>query len=644
MRRTKLVLTLALFFLAGGAYAQAIPFDLEIGYRWASIDGNEDMYRTQIDERSGVLIRSFSLTTGDDHATRLFDHVRIDVSDLGVGPASAFTIDARRADTYRLRLAYRSTDYYSALPALANPLLNRGIIPGQHTFDRERNVFDADLEILSGRTITPFVGFTYNNNSGPGLTTYSLGLDEFQLHQDLDDTDTEYRVGFGFNTKFAYGSVTQGWRDASADETFALVEGGQSGNNSGNVLGQPITAAEFTRTTHTESNTPFTNAYVTFTPLARLKVTGNFVRLNSDLEGDESEAATGSFASFAQSVFFSGVQEQTTSDANTDATRGGLRAEFALAPGVDLFASWQDDNRELTGTSLINTILFNAVNFSGASVGDLEELLSTDNSFNRDRNTYDVGVAARALGSFSFRAAYRKTDEDVEVSPDLEEIVVPGAQGGNFERSIDTLDVNANFAQAGFLVGASYRNDSADDPILRTDFLERDRLRVRAAYATPGHMLRFGLTGEQTNQDNDREGIGYDAEIEQYSADVEFAPIAMLRLRGSYSNFDADSTITIRRPENFTLVTSENNEEGDSIEGGIGFIVKRFSIDAGMARFKNRGTNPFDMNRVRLRAVYDVFAHAGLAAEWDRDKYEEMAGSLGDYDADRFGLYLRFNR
>jgi len=35
-------------------------------------------------------------------------------------------------------------------------------------------------------------------------------------------------------------------------------------------------------------------------------------------------------------------------------------------------------------------------------------------------------------------------------------------------------------------------------------------------------------------------------------------------------------------------------------------------------------------------------ATAGIVAEWARDKYREATPSLGDFDATRFGLYLRW--
>ena len=51
---TATALFTALLAIPVSAHAQSIPFDLEIGYRWLDLKGNEDMYRTQINERSGT--------------------------------------------------------------------------------------------------------------------------------------------------------------------------------------------------------------------------------------------------------------------------------------------------------------------------------------------------------------------------------------------------------------------------------------------------------------------------------------------------------------------------------------------------------------------------------------------------------------
>ena len=94
--------------------AQMIPFDAEVGFRRLDVSGNEGMYRTQINERSGFLIRRFTMATGDfeGHST-LVDRFRVDVSDLGTGPAGSLRLEADRAGAYKLRFAYRGTEAFS---------------------------------------------------------------------------------------------------------------------------------------------------------------------------------------------------------------------------------------------------------------------------------------------------------------------------------------------------------------------------------------------------------------------------------------------------------------------------------------------------------------------------------------------------
>src|ERR1051326_5380945 len=100
----QLRMTGVLFLILAAFTARAQTFDLEAGYRWLDLKGDEGMYRTQIDERSGFLIRAFTMNS----SSPLADRIRVDVSDLGTGPAGALRGDAARAGPYHLRPRYRS--------------------------------------------------------------------------------------------------------------------------------------------------------------------------------------------------------------------------------------------------------------------------------------------------------------------------------------------------------------------------------------------------------------------------------------------------------------------------------------------------------------------------------------------------------
>jgi hypothetical protein len=626
------------------AVSESFPYEVEAGFRILSVSGNEDMYRTQINERSGFIIRSFTMLTGDLGGTsRLFDRLRVDAGDLGAGPAGSVRIEADKHDVYRFRLGYRHVDAFSALPAFANPLLDQGIIPGQHTYDRTRNSLDADLELMSFRNVTPFVGLSLHRVNGPGTTTYTIGGDDFRLSQDLNEREQEIRLGSAFNFGWLSGSATQGWRRAQSSQSLTLAAEDGQGNVANPILGRPVLATALTRDDNTEVSTPFTSVFLNGSPRTRVRVSANYVRFAADSSGDLTENVEGSFVSFALGRFFNGLTDTASSNAKNTTWRGGGRAEVSLTDFIVAFAGIETEHRDLQGTALINSLYRQTLTFGGVDPRDVAAILNANSSIARDEDVASFGVSARAIGPFALRAEYREAQQDLSVAPDLSEIVVPGSQGGDFERRVRTIDTHASFAKAGFTLGAAYRRDSAGAPIFRTDFRDRDRLRVRAAW-TGNKWVQAGVTAEETRMKNDQTGIDLDGEARQYSGDFEVTPHEGVAFRGSVSRFRADNSILIRRPENFVIEPTVYAENGRSHEAGVAVHFAPLSFDVSGARFSNSGTAAFDIDRIRVRVGYDLPAKTktGLVVEFAEDDYREAGASYADFSAKRMGLFIRY--
>jgi hypothetical protein len=605
--------------------AQTIPIDVEAGYRWTDVSGNEAMYRTQINEDEGLLIRALTLSSPD---------FRLDISDAGVGPASALRLEARRDGVYRLNLRYRKTDSFSALPAFAL---------GQHTFDRTRDIVDADLEFLRWSAIKPFVGYTWNRYEGPGTTTWHVGQDEFVLSQDLSDTDRELRVGAGFEFGSVTGQFTQGWRRFRGRESLTLAPGASNGNNSNPVIGQPINVSELTREERTDVDTPFTTFSITGQAMSRLRLIGNFARFAADSDSTGSDDATGSLASFALGRFFTGLTEQSTSRAKNTTWRGSVRGELAFNDQVDLTAGYRREHRELDGSALIRTLYLQSVTFGGVDPRDVEVILRATSALEREEDVVDAAVSIRPFNPIALRAGISQSNMDVTVAPDLSEIVIGGAQGGTFDRRVRTFDLDGSYTVSGLTLGASLKSDNADDPILRTDFVDRDRYRLRGAWKAP-RFVRLAVIAEETQQSNDRPDIAYDSTLRQYTGDIEITPLPVLSLRASASRFRSDSNILIRRPENFTTEESVHIERGKSIEGGLTFSWSRLTLDGDLAHFENEGSTPFELDRSHARLMIQLRESIGIGAEWARDEYSEAALPVADFEASRYGVFLRLRR
>src|SRR5664279_4235096 len=154
---------------------------------------------------------------------------------------------------------FRSAFLVAALAGFANPL---GALTGQQTWDRTRDMVDVNLELLPGAVVTPLLGYTSNNLTGPGYTTYTVGQDEFRLAQDLTVHDQEFRVGAGFHAGAFSGEFLQGWRRDHEIEKDSLAPGAGAGNNTGTVLGNNLDLSSLARSSVTDVNTPTSSFFL----------------------------------------------------------------------------------------------------------------------------------------------------------------------------------------------------------------------------------------------------------------------------------------------------------------------------------------------------------------------------------------------
>ncbi len=633
--------------VAASLRGQAIPIDIELGYRWVDVSGNDQMYRTQINDRPGVLLRSLNYAS-QGPLGGFVDYLHIDASDIGAGPAGQFRLQAGQVNLFKLNFVWRDTDLYSALPAFANPFLSEGIVPGQQTWNRTRNIYDATLELFPGKVVTPLLGYTRNVYQGPGTTTYHIGGNEFLLNQQVQSIDELFRIGLGFNYGPVQAGFTQGWRLFTWKEVSRLAPGAGDGNVTTPILGQDVTADGIASTQSNRINTPVTNAWATANLFGRLKITGSYVQADGSNETQYVEADAGNFVSFEIARFFSGLGETVNSRARTDFWRGSARAEITVLSNVVIAGGWVENSRVLDGQALISSLYLNTVTYAGVPAGDLLKEIDANTSVDQMDRVYDASVTARMLGPFAVNAGWSQTQQNVTATPDASEIVIPGGQGGRYQRRINTYGGGASWSQYGFTLTGDYHHDDADQPIFRTDYLSRDRYAFRGLWNC-GNLFRIGAQYRETFAQDDIVQIGYKTHLREFTADAEVSLFKdMLTLRGSGGEFLTDRQILIRVPENFDIVPTYQKELGHTWEGGATFHWERLSIQAAYLWMNNNGSIPFTFNRGRVLAEFFFLKDLGATFEWLDDKYTErvafdQAGPLANYNGNRYyvGLHWR---
>ena len=653
-RAARLLLAASAFVAPAVVHAQdATPVseavglpEFELGYRFVDVTGNDGMYRSQINDRPGVLLRSLNWASAAP-IDGVLDFFRLDANDVGAGPAGALHLAAGQLNKFRLDFSWRHQDFFSALPAFANPLLAEGVIPGQHTYNRNREIFDVNLQILPGGKLTPIVGYTQNIYKGPGTTTYTLGQDEFKLDQNIRAKDEEFRIGLAFDFGMFQGNVTQGWRRYRFEDSVTLSPGAGGGNNSFPVLGHDVHADGIARTTENSTDTPATSIWVSARPLSRLRLVASYVRADPDGDTSSVETDAGNFVSFAVSRVFAGLTDTISSHAETDYWRGSARAEYQLAPGIDVTGGWTERSRDLTGSALATSLFIDTFTFGGVSTGDLQQIVASNTSLERDDRVFDASVNARTLGPVAVNVGWSQLHQDVTFGSELSSLVEEGTGPGEYTRTVNTYGGGATFTKWGLLVAADYRRDDGNRPIFRTDFVNRDRYKFRVGYSFKD-MVRIGGTWRESHGNDDASEIGWSTKVRELVGDVDVTLLkGMVTVHASGGEFKAERKILIREPQDFDIVPTFHRELGHTWEGGVTFAWKALSLDGAYLWMENDGSIPFTVNRTRARAEYFFTNQLGLELEWWWDKYGEapafdQAGQLANYNANRYGVFVHW--
>lgn len=643
VRMSTAILVLASAAIAAPVVAQSVQFDLGLGYQWLDVSGNKDVYRTQSGEQEGALLDSLNLVLTNTQGKAFYDQIRVTAGGIGTSPDSRFRLDVGLRKAYNLRLNVTRAKVFSYLPGFANPLLASGVVPGQHTIDRRRDTLDLDLEILPGRMFTPLVGYSRYAYSGPGTTTYHFGEDEFLLRSKLDEKVNEYRVGVAIAAGSFRGSVVQGWRSIDSNTSMSLSTRESAGNNTRPVLGHDVFANTGGLNLHSTSSSemPFTNAYVTGQLFNRLRLVASYVRTEADLESDDTGTMSGQFVSFALQRFFTGANELGRGRAENPTWRAEGRLELELLQGLDFLVGYRSSHRGLDGRTLVTTNYLDTVNFSNANPADITKVLAARTAWERDEDVAEGKLVFSAVSWLRVWGAAARVGQDVSILPDIAEIVVPGGQGGSFRREIDRVSAGADADFGVVSLGGDWSKDEADQAVVRTDYLDRKKLRGRIAFKL-GSVARLVGTAEKIESSNPQAGIRYDGEVKHWAADLELTPVETIAIRVGYDTYQSDSSLIVRRPQDLGFEPSIYAEDGKNVEGSISAKLGHFTIDVGGNRYSNEGDLAFDLDRTYARFDIGLSDAFGIYGSFERRKYDEKALALANFEGDRYGIFLRW--
>jgi hypothetical protein len=611
--------------------AQATQVGVEAGFQATDNSGNEDVYRTQVNEDEGLLLRSLTLThinLNSEH--RLVDRFTLEASGFGAVPHGHLALKADGGTTYRLALDYRRFEQFSALPTFANPVPERAADPGQHTYDRTRQVLDLEFVLFPNRKFQPMFGYRWNDYSGPGRTTYHLGEDEFRLDEHLDETEHEFRLGLKYEGEKIQARIEQGWRRFKGTETRALSADAGDGNVLRPYLGEDLTLDQFNGSSHTDADTPVTSGNLRAEPIENIDILVNFVHADAEADVEEDEAFSGLLAAYRVSRFFNGGSESIRSHTESPSWNGRLRVEAQLPADLEVSLGYAVRSRKLDGNALAMTLFRDSITFGGGDPGDYQRFIDARSHLDKDDDTIELRLTSHSLANFRFWAEAAQVHSKTELDEDLAEIVINSGQEGTFERDIDRYQLGAAYARSGHRFSLEWRRDEADHAVVRTDFLDREVWAVRARTHLGEKWLLSGRARWQ-DEDNPSAGINSEADTFDMGVDLDLTPREGLNFRLAYGIFDFDSRVDYRRP-NFTDATSTHSEDGENLEAGCRWTWSKIDFNGDYARYESTGAIDFDLERWSLGAGFPIADKLRGIVEARTIEYTEQNTPAADYE------------
>jgi len=222
----------------------------ETGYRFHTVDGNPQKYRSDINYGNGIRLLGSNLTINskDGHGT-LFDEIVLNTQGLGNDPYQSATFRIQQNKWYRYDLLWRSNDYFN--PGLASSA-------GGHLLDTRRQMQDHDFTLFPQSHFRVFGGYSRNSQTGPGLSTVnlfdSLG-DQFPYFADIDRRQREFRLGAEGQAAGFKIHIMHGWQRFEESTAYRLDAPSAGANPNDRV-----TLNSFSRTNPYSGNTPFWRA------------------------------------------------------------------------------------------------------------------------------------------------------------------------------------------------------------------------------------------------------------------------------------------------------------------------------------------------------------------------------------------------
>jgi hypothetical protein len=593
---------------------QNVTGTIDFGYRWRTdVAGSFNSYRSVVDLGEGPKLLGVDLSFQNPNQ-RLYD--RIDVRGIGWGgdPYSTARLDARRSGLYNFSFDYRNLAYFNFLPSFANPGTVGGLSLNQRSFDVHRRYMNFELDLMPGRRVVPFLGFTRDSGFGTGITDFVASGNEYPVATSLRDSMNRYRGGVRVEANRFHVTVEVGGTSFKDDQRV-FTQDRNPGNRSTPIFGQNLFLSSLNQQYGIRGDSLYSRLLATANPFPWLDLYGQFLFSQPTTDVSYAANAAGNLVLLSQLLFFPGSVESATGVAKQPRTSGSAGFEVRPWRRLRIVESYSTDRLHNASTgALAETLLL-----TGGAVQPQTPVIFTDRlvwNYNQQQTDLLFDVTSR----FTIRGGYRYVWGDTAVrAPN----VFPSPTG------LENLELKRHVGLAGgtyrhnqnLSVSVDFEGAAADHSYFRTSLHDYTKARARGRFQAM-NSLGFGASFSVLSNQNPSPTIDYDFLSRENTLSIFWTPQGKLKpisLTGEYTRATLRSDITYLNPVGLARERSFYQDNAHLASAMLDVAVPgarspRFGIGGALA--VTSGSRPTRYYQPTGRFAIPVHRHVQVTGEW----------------------------
>jgi hypothetical protein len=630
MRRSSATLRLPLIFLqilllCGFAEAREERYrlTLDLGHRWRSgFAGNQDLYRSQLDYDQGLrLFGGDFFVSAPQGQNTYFDRIQLRLDSWGGEPHRRASFRMDKADLYEVRFDHQGAQYFNAVPFLANPFFEQGVLQSQHRFDVTQGRSDFQLRLVPGRRFSPYLGIARGDRDGNLLTTISEGGNEFLINSRQDHWANDYRAGFDLRLGSFSLLLEQGIRHYR-DRSDYQATGFQQGNVQRPVLGRLTNLDEYNANHQMTANIPFSSGTARFQPWEALSLRARVSYSMANLSPNFSDQAAGNFFSRPLAAFYAGSVHQTLGTVRKPNLFGDFSADFRPFDRLRLLQGFSTRHFNVSGTAFSNNLFLQVDPLLEQGIRErVVEQTPFNTRLSMDHKTHQLQGMFFLTPRLMARLGHRWERREVDVLPIVEGPFEP-TRRPRWNRNVLIAGLGYDFARRT-RVALEYEYGVTDAAIVRTDTVDFHRARLRGSYS-PFEALEFHGSATLFNNQNDLENIDFTARERDYSLQFNYTPLRRVTVVGDYSRNRVHTSILYIVPQTFLTDRFFYRERGDYGSLYVSVLLPReATVNLGYSVWSTVGDFPLNYHRPLARLEVPLHDRVSAYGQWNFYDYGE---------------------